>query len=147
MSYSVFRLSDRWNVRDFYGDARLLLDDADVPDEVKIPKAQIDRAQGFVRVDVATRDYRLVAQSDRLAVFNPALRNPDTIATGVYNEIMAACNQGKPVHVYQNPEHDQKGAFERAFGTKSPSMGGRPTDFDLIVKHESVRELLKAVST
>ena len=141
-----FQTSLRWAVTDFYKDTTLLTDAHRVPPEIAIPKEQIDLAEGFIRGDVATRDYRLVGQSDFLAVLNPIVPcpgEPDRIASGVRNEIHMAMHEGKPIHVYQNPKHDPTGVFRKLYDDPSSSMGGNPPGWGNVRMHDSVDALLK----
>lgn len=147
-----FNTKSRWDVRRFYSEfvgdddkEILLTDDSDIPEQILIPEEQIEQAKGFIVDDVAVRDYRLVRQSDYLAVFNPVLNGEDEISGGVYNEIELALSEVIPIHVLQDQKHDPKKIFEREFKKSSPSLGRSPSH-DLIVLHSDLKKLLKAVS-
>ena len=141
-SVSTFSTSMRWQVTDFYKDTHLLTDPSKVPDEICIPSKQIELAEGFIREDVTTRDYRLVAQSDFLAVMNPVIKN-SSVARGVRNEIMAAMIENKQIHVFQDTKHDPEDKFGKEYSDPSPAMGGVAPGADNIRKHASIDDLLK----
>ena len=146
-SISIFSTSLRWRVTDFYKDTLLLTDPSKIPAEICIPSEQIKLAEGFIREDVTTRDYRLVAQSDFLAVLNPVMLNPDTkirsVSGGVRNEIMAAMFENKQIHVFQDAKHDPDDKFGQEYRVTSSAMGGLAPGAGNIRKHASVDDLLK----
>ena len=139
---STFSTSLRWQVTDFYKDTLLLTDPSKVPSEICIPSKQIKLAEGFIREDVTTRDYRLVAQSDFLAVLNPVINN-SSVSGGVRNEIRAAMLKNNQIHVFQNVKHDPQDKFGQEFRVTSSAMGGLAPGAGNIRKHASVDDLLK----
>ena len=97
---TVFETKTRWNTRDFYGEETLLITD-DLPEEIKIPEEQINHAEGMIKADVGIRDYRLVEQSESLAVLNPVFKTTDgdfKFARGVYDEIRFAIKKEIPIY-------------------------------------------------
>lgn len=100
----TMRLEQRWNVRDFWTDEALLADETSVPESIQLVREQVEDAIGLIKTDVSVRDFRLVAQSTKLAVFNPVFHG--ALAQGVASEIDYALTNQKTVHIYQDPELD-----------------------------------------
>lgn len=140
--YKVFRMKDRWNIRKFYGDEILLTVDSNLPAKIEMPSKQVDHAEGFIRRDVALRDYRLVTQADRLAVFNPWFNGRET--KGVRNEIRFAIRNNIPCHIYQDPKHDSNGEAREKLNPPLSSLGDEPYS-EYIKFHDSVDDLFKRI--
>ncbi len=106
---------------------------------------QVQQAAGLIKTDVGWRDYSLVAQAKRLAVFNPVFRNADDIARGVQGEIETALmTPGRTVFCYQSREYDPNGKFKtwrgRAGSTGPSGMKQR------LIMCSSVEDLLDRVT-
>lgn len=135
-----FSLKLRWDVRTFWGaDETLLTNDAGLPESIPLRREQVEESVGLLRSDVGTRDYRLVAQATKLAVFNPWFQGHQ--ASGVDNEIACAIIRSIPVHVYQDPTHDPDDLAKHTLKGTPGSLGNRPRT-DYITFHNSVEELL-----
>ena len=140
-----FPLSLRWNVRDFYGpDERLLCDSKEhpMPGVINLVTKQVQDALPCLGADLATRDYRLVLQSKRLAIFNPWFKDKET--AGVRNEITCAQFHGIPSHIYQDPKHDRKNRARAELRPRAGSLGPKPGS-ELVIFHKSIEELFKAL--
>lgn len=108
----------RWDVRSFWPDDVLL---SPPPTSiVTVPVGQIEAADGGIRDDVAVRDYRLLAQSRALAVFNP--QYDGARPRGVRDEIEQAQTTARPVLIYQDPKYDPEGTVRAEYQTRG-SMG------------------------
>jgi len=102
---------------------------------------QLDGAAGMIRTDVGWRDYRLVAQSDYLAVFNPKFKNRPDVSRSVLREIRyAKC----PVFYYQDPAHDPQNTLARHF-SKPGTMGPEPKE-QMIIPCDSVEAMFRSVA-
>jgi len=101
----VFDIKDRWNVKDFYARTTLMAGEG-IPmgQEISIPCNAVEECHGLILNDVSTRDYRLIIQSDCLAVYNPVFDGQ--VSNGVLREIQFAMFNRIPVFIYQNPKHD-----------------------------------------
>ena len=134
-----FSSAKRWNVRKFLGNETLLTLDSDTPPTFELKRDELDRADGLIRADVATRDYRLVMQSDFLVVFNPWYDGRET--GGVGNEIRCALFHRIPVKIYQDKEHDRSGQARKQL-KKAPGSLGAPTESTYIQFYETTDDLL-----
>jgi len=120
----TFDTGARWPVRGFWKDEILLNDNVPHPPSVEFEREEVEHVAGMIRADVRKRDYRLVAQSKRLAVFNPWYEGVET--KGVKNEIISATMSLKPVFVYQDPRHDPDGYAQRTLKPSGGSLGPAP---------------------
>ncbi len=140
--YRVFKLHNRWSTTGFYGDEILLTDHSAFPEEIVIPGEQVEHAAGFIKRDVALRDYKLIEQSDQLAIFNPWFKGKET--SGVRNEIKVASFNDIPCRIYQDPEHDPEGEAEEKFKPTPGSLGEAPGS-PYIILHKSVEEMFETM--
>ncbi len=139
-----FSLRNRWDVRSFWGDSELLLtNDAGLPSSIFLRREDLEDAQGLIESDVRTRDYRLIMQARRLAVFNPLFSG--VLAKGVDSEIACAVFHRVPVHIYEDPSHDPNGRAQELFRREPGSLGTRPGE-EYITFHRSVEEVLEELA-
>lgn len=114
-------LGQRWNVRDFWEGDSLLSDGAPIPgSSFDLVRIQVKDALGLIKTDVSTRDFRMVVQSNRVAVFNPVFEGK--LAQGVAFEIDYALMNRIPVYIYQNPGHDRYGEAKRLWSPREGSI-------------------------
>lgn len=145
---SIFNISNRWNVRNFYGEELLLMDDQTLPETINIPLEQVKDVAGMIRTDVGLRDYRLILQSNFLAVYNPIFIRPDgkvRISRGIHNEIRYATYYNKPLYVYQTPSYDPEHKLEHDLTFQAPSVGGGVQGSDYISIYHDLDEWLEAI--
>lgn len=116
-----FKTANRWHISDFCKEPLLV---GDMPETIQIPKEYVSRAAGLIRSDVRLRDYRLVDQSDALAVFNPWFNGKR--ANGVRNEIALALRHCIPVHIFQDPKHDPENEAMKTLKKEEGSLGDEP---------------------
>lgn len=135
-----FKREQRWSVRSFWSNEILLNDGHGTPKVISLPRKQVEDAAGLIKADVPLRDYRLIAQSKRLAVFNPWFN--DLESKGVRNEIDKAKSSSIPVHIHQNPKHDTQNQAKNAFTVEHEvgALGDVPYS-EYIVFHKSVKDL------
>jgi len=122
VKYRKFCYSDRWDVIDIYKDEIILLDTDEIPEKIAIPEEEIKDAQGLINSDVHLRDYQLIKQSDRLAVYNPIIGDERKISDGVMNEINYAEFLLKPRYIFQNTKYDKEGIVENTLLGGSKTM-------------------------
>lgn len=137
-----FHTANRWDVRRFWRDETLLTSRPDPPINLQLKREDVDLAEGLIRADVATRDYRLVMQSDSVVVFNPWYAGKET--GGVGNEIRCALLHTKPVRIYQDKAHDPKGQARKQLKKKAGSMGA-PPGTEYIQFYETTEDLFKSL--
>ncbi len=140
IKHRIFNLSDRWNTREFFNSEQMLINYSDFPETISIPSIQVDYAEGFIRRDVALRDYTLVTQSSFLAVFNPWYK--DTETSGVRNEIQLALRHLIPCHIYQDPRHDTENKAEQTLKPQIGTLGALPLS-EYITFHSDVENVFK----
>lgn len=140
------RAAARWDLGRFWPEADRLSLPAAEP-QIKFPGTQLRDASGSILTDVTFRDYRMVQQVERLAVFNPVFNNRPEMAGSVGQEIDFAVAQGRPVYVYQDPKHDSQGVMNQFFGRLTDSTMAPAPSRNLIVRKNSVQELLDAVTS
>lgn len=133
----------RWHTEEYYGANKLLLTDAPLPDQLDIPVDQVQEAAGLIVGDVGRRDFRLVEQARSLAVFCPVFNGHES--GGVKREISYALALRKPVHIYQDPQHDPAQAAEARYGPGSSALGAEFSD-EPIVFHDSLAAALQAAT-
>ena len=137
------RDSQRWDLAEFWPiEARLA-----PPTNVSrpIPTAQLRDAAGTISTDVGWRDFRLVEQSDRLAVFDPVFNDRGSVSRGVANEVSHAVRLGHPVYIYQDPRHDTKGALNRWLDQMGGGTMGLAPSSRLITVKQSIAEMMDAI--
>lgn len=139
---ATFPLYRRWNVRDFWQDDELLCNDATLPDKISLDSRQVANAFGMITTDVALRDYRLVMQSRRLAIFNPWFDGKKS--GGVDNEIACAMDSRIPMHIFQDKRHDQTGQARAELRPRESSLGQRP-GHQYVTFHNSLTALFKSL--
>lgn len=132
--FRAFQMNNRWNVRDFYGNATTLLsNDRELPKAINVEfigkDDEVSNVKGMIRTDVGIRDYRMIRQSDFLVVINPFFKTVGgefKFAKGVRNEIEYAqkLKRGVPIIIYQNPAHDPDGLIFEHLERGSGHVGG-----------------------
>lgn len=136
----------RWNLESFWPAGERLA----IPPEAtgsEFPETQLRDASGSILTDVTFRDYRLVDQADCLAVFNPVFNRREQMAGSVGQEIDFAVSQGKPVYLYQDPKHDDKNVIGEYLARLTNSTMAPAPSRNLIIRKNSVQELLDAVTS
>lgn len=123
-------LSRRWNVRDFWGEETLLCDDEYFQDavfeDIVLKPEKIEDVLGLIRTDVGYRDFRLVIQSQRLAIFNPRFRDGEEISRGVEAEWECAKQHAIPCHVYQDEKYDKEHLTKARIEGREGALGHNP---------------------
>ncbi len=141
----VFKMNTRWSVRDFY--EKTLLMSAPIVADMTFPRGKIEECCGLITNDVSTRDYRLIIQSDHLAVFNPVFNGK--MSNGVKREIRFAAFNRIPVYIYQDKAHGSKHKVRKELGCEVAKKGtvfSAPTGGEqFIVFVKTVEELFEAV--
>lgn len=134
--------TDRWSLKDLWGNVELLADAA--PERSLFPKEELQDVIGLLKTDVAWRDYRLVRQSESLGVYCPKAPNRERISRGVEAEIRAAV-QGvdKTIYIWQNPEWDPHDVVGKGLGT--PGAMGMDTFQRQVRKVDSLGELVSRI--
>ncbi|MBI3755263.1 MAG: hypothetical protein HY265_03775 [Deltaproteobacteria bacterium] len=138
----IFKMQNRWNVREFWDKEELLTNEKAFPKTITLPKDEIEKVKGLIEADVGARDYRLVLQSTRLAVYNPWFKNKET--GGVRNEIQLACANEIPVLIYQYPKHDTNAQARKTLKPKPGSLG-YPPGSDYITFYDSPQEIFENI--
>ncbi|MBI4487496.1 MAG: hypothetical protein HY694_00290 [Deltaproteobacteria bacterium] len=134
--------SHRWDVTAFYGSEPLLTDPHFLPESMSLPHNQVKDATAMITSDVATRDYRLVLQSNRLAVFNPWFNGKQS--KGVDNEVDCALQHHIPVHIFQDIRHDPQNRAQEYYQRSAGSLGYRESQ-RYITLHNTVEELFASI--
>ncbi len=136
-----FDLARRWSLDNLWIQDELL-SPGPILEKHRIPlmRQQLDDALGLMRTDVGWRDFRLVMQADALAVFCPVMAR-GRLSRGVLAEIRAACAQGKPSYVFQDPNFDPDGKFLEWLGT--PGTMGADVAQQLITRVDSLDEMME----
>ena len=107
----AFPLDWRWDLAPIVAGEETLSPGAPPCEQrIRFNRMQLENAVGLIRTDVSWRDFRLVSQSDALAVLNPVMAR-DRLSRGVMAEIEAAITERKTVYVYQDPAFDPTGIF------------------------------------
>ena len=131
--------SRRWSVSDLWGNDILL---GTVIDEtMSIPKKQVVECTGAIENEVGVRDYRLLSQSQSLAVFNPVFdgRRP----RGVAAEMWRAVSSHRIVHIYQDASNDPDGTIAAQYN-QAPGTMGTPDNLRFSTLYPTVDEMLRA---
>jgi hypothetical protein len=138
-----FNTANRWDVRRFWGEEMLLTSGSDAPMSLQLSRDDVDRSEGLIRADVATRDYRLVMQSDSLVVFNPWYAGKET--RGVGSEIRCALFHNIPVKICQDEKaHDPNGQAKKQLKKQAGSIGA-PRGSEYIQFYDTTTELFKSL--
>ncbi|MBT9165002.1 MAG: hypothetical protein DDT23_01013 [candidate division WS2 bacterium] len=155
--FRVFQMENRWNIRDFYGRETLLLtDDSKLQGEIKIPIIdkvdEVSDVGGMIRTDVGIRDYRMIRQSNCMAVFDPVFKTAAgefKFARGVLNEIEYAQKLKRkiPIYIYQNKSFDPDNLVSKRFETGSEHVGGQTYGSEYITLYFDLERLLQAIAT
>lgn len=133
----------RWNLGDFWPIGERLSEPAEPYCAFDVE--QIEVAQGSIFTDVTWRDYRLVEQADRLAVFNPVFNDAGKLSRGVKNEIDFATPHGLPVYIFQDSVHDSKGAFDNWLDAQSGGTMGTHPGATRIIRKDSIDDIFDAL--
>lgn len=129
----------RWPLSGVWSDPMTL--GVDKQYQKAIPALLVENVTGLIYTDVGLRDFRLVAQSDCLLVYNPCFRE-DKISRSVKQEITDASSDSKPVFAFQDPAKDPKKVFETSY-----SQGTMPSAAaNSMIQHcASVKEAISKV--
>ena len=123
------RATARWNLEEIWPIGERLAEPTVKPHN-PISCSQLCDAAGNIFTDVTFRDYRLVEQSDCLAVFNPVFYNEISrrkdMSRSVLNEIEFAVSLGKRVYVYQDDARDPDGVVNDRIGPVGGTMANSP---------------------
>jgi hypothetical protein len=111
--------TNRWNVSDFWPSEILL--GSTIDEKMLIPQKQVSACAGAILDEVGVRDYRLLSQSNALAIFNPIFDGERP--RGVQSEMERAYAIHRDVHIYQNPAYDADGAILREHRADPGTMG------------------------
>ncbi len=118
--YAIFEPAKRrWNVRSFWPTDQLMGEP--VSETIELPLSQVIGVRGALFDEVGIRDYRLLAQAQALAVFNP--RFDGKRPRGVRHEMARAAQIGREVHVFQNPQYDPDGVIRKEYAGDPGTMG------------------------
>jgi len=138
-----FPLSSRWDVRDFWEEEALLCDWGKIPKQIVLNLSDVKAVVGMITADVALRDYQLVRQSKRLAVFNPWSSGKEQL--GVRNEIKLAIHEEIPCEIFQDPKHDNNGIAQRDLERQAGSLG-KDVNSQLFHFNSNIHELFSQLS-
>ncbi len=142
-----FDRAKRWDLKEISGKNLLL---TDPPDKLEqFSKKQFLNARAMIHSDVTSRDFRLVDQSDLVAVFNPILDpKRKKMARSVLVEIERAIELPVPVLLFQDKKYDPKDRVAKALNMAKGSKGTmeNPPRHPFKIKCETYQELVTHLS-
>ncbi len=109
----------RWDVRAFWP-SDILMSDV-IHDTMELPLSQVLAVSGALLDEVGVRDYRLLAQSSALGVFNP--RFDRERPRGVRAEMDRALATARAVHIFQDRAYDRSGVIRKEYASSGGTMG------------------------
>lgn len=112
-----FDMVSRWPLKELWNDAGLLGTSEPIPRT--IPVDQLKHTHGLILTDVGWRDYKLVSQSDALAIFCPIAPNRKDVSRGVRGEWQKASEESIRCYVYQKKAWDKSKALNKLLETGS----------------------------
>lgn len=139
----TFDSKNMWDTTPFWGDEPLLSARSGIPASISLEIEDVKAAMGVLQADVRLRDYRLVQQSNKLAVFNPYFR--EELARGVRNELAMAGKMDLMCEIYQDQKHDSSKKANETFGPgEGGALGGNPANEGNRF-HDSLEKLFKSL--